>query len=232
MTRASHLNTENSATENSRTAGNTTTNTENTEQAILTAAEQEFLAKGFSATKTTEIAAKAGVTHAMLHYYFRTKENLFNKIFGAKLRLMGESAMQLFEGDGLPLVERIRQVTERHFDFLAANPEMPRFVLNELIANPQSIHAFDPTLTQTAVALLDKLQKEIDEAVACGTIHPVKPIDLLLNIISLNVFTFIALPIVNNLAFNPYHSSEEFLSTRKRENTTTILNSLVKNRPL
>ena len=50
--------------------------TSNTEQSILKAAEKEFLKKGFSGSKTTEIAKEAGVTHAMLHYYFRTKENL------------------------------------------------------------------------------------------------------------------------------------------------------------
>ena len=58
--------------------------TSNTEQSILKAAEKEFLKKGFSGSKTTEIAKEAGVTHAMLHYYFRTKENLFNKVFEEK----------------------------------------------------------------------------------------------------------------------------------------------------
>ena len=58
--------------------------TSNTEQSILKSAEKEFLKKGFSGSKTTEIAKEAGVTHAMLHYYFRTKENLFNKVFSKK----------------------------------------------------------------------------------------------------------------------------------------------------
>ena len=54
----------------------------NTEQAIMEAAEKEFLDKGYTLTKTTEIARIAGVNHAMLHYYFRTKDNLFEKVFG------------------------------------------------------------------------------------------------------------------------------------------------------
>ena len=49
-----------------------TETTKTKEQAILAAAEQEFLAKGFDGARTTSIAAAAGVTHAMLHYYFRT----------------------------------------------------------------------------------------------------------------------------------------------------------------
>ena len=57
----------------------------NTEQAILKAAEEEFLKKGYALSKTTDIAKQAGVTHAMLHYYFRTKENLFEKVFSQKV---------------------------------------------------------------------------------------------------------------------------------------------------
>lgn len=48
------------------------------EQEILKAAEQEFLTKGYDGARTTSIAQAAGVTHAMLHYYFRTKEQLFD----------------------------------------------------------------------------------------------------------------------------------------------------------
>ena len=65
--------------------------TSNTEQSILKAAEKEFLKKGFSGSKTTEIAKEAGVTHAMLHYYFRTKENLFNKVFEEKAKQLADT---------------------------------------------------------------------------------------------------------------------------------------------
>lgn len=58
----------------------------NKEQAILEAAEQEFLNKGFAGARTTSIAEAAGVTHAMLHYYFRTKEQLFERILDEKMR--------------------------------------------------------------------------------------------------------------------------------------------------
>ena len=64
----------------------------NKEQEILEAAEREFIAKGFAGARTTSIAEAAGVTHAMLHYYFRTKEQLFERILDEKMRLMGESA--------------------------------------------------------------------------------------------------------------------------------------------
>ena len=65
----------------------------NKEQEILEAAEREFIAKGFAGARTTSIAEAAGVTHAMLHYYFRTKEQLFERILDEKMRLMGESVL-------------------------------------------------------------------------------------------------------------------------------------------
>ena len=99
-----------------------TETTKTKEQAILAAAEQEFLAKGFDGARTTSIAAAAGVTHAMLHYYFRTKENIFERILDEKLRLMGESVLAAFGDPALPFLERIQEGLSRHFDFTAANP--------------------------------------------------------------------------------------------------------------
>ena len=72
----------------------------NKEQAILEAAEREFIVKGFAGARTTSIAEAAGVTHAMLHYYFRTKEQLFERILDEKMRLMGESVLAAFGQPG------------------------------------------------------------------------------------------------------------------------------------
>lgn len=100
-----------------------TEQTQNKEQAILEAAEREFLAKGFDGARTISIARAAGVTHAMLHYYFRTKENIFERILDEKMRLMGELVMTTFGRPGLPLLERLRDGIARHFDFIVVNPD-------------------------------------------------------------------------------------------------------------
>jgi len=98
----------------------------NKEQTILEAAEREFLNKGFAGARTTSIAEAAGVTHAMLHYYFRTKEQLFERILDEKMRLMSQSVLTAFGQPGLPLAERLRNGVERHFDFIAATPDTQR----------------------------------------------------------------------------------------------------------
>jgi AcrR family transcriptional regulator len=200
----------------------------NKEQAILEAAEKEFLEKGFDAAKTTKICLLAGVTHAMLHYYYRTKENLFNMVFDRKINLMKESLHPLFYNPDLPLLERIKIGMEKHFDLVAANPDLPRFVMNELIVKPKRREMFEKKISNTAKQLIEQLQFEIDKEVERGTIQPIKAITLLLDIISLNIFVFAALPVLRLVCLSYYQHEREFLEERKKENVEIIMRRLKK----
>ena len=77
--------------------------TEDTETKILKAAEREFLEKGYGGARTTSIAEAAGVTHAMLHYYFRTKDKLFERIVTEKMGLLSKIMLSAIEESDLPL---------------------------------------------------------------------------------------------------------------------------------
>ena len=134
------------------------------EQAILEAAEREFLKKGFDGARTTSIAAAAGVTHAMLHYYFRTKEQLFERILDEKMRMMGQSVLAAFGDARLPLIERLRNGIERHFDFIAANPDLPRFIVNEVFARPERYEAMQRQIRSLMGVMLIDTQRALDEA--------------------------------------------------------------------
>ena len=83
------------------------------EQQILEAAEKEFLGKGYNGARTTSIAKAADVTHAMLHYYFRTKEQLFNRIIDKKMSEIVPLITHLFGNGSLPLEERIKEAVTR-----------------------------------------------------------------------------------------------------------------------
>ena len=91
-----------------------------TESRILQAAEEEFLLKGLEGARTTAIAERAGVTHAMLHYYFRTKNMLFERIIEEKMRNAGNIMQAVFVLGDMPLMERVKRGVEQHFDFIAA----------------------------------------------------------------------------------------------------------------
>jgi AcrR family transcriptional regulator len=197
------------------------------EQLILQAAETEFMLKGFQGAKTTSIAKAAGVTHAMLHYYYRTKENLFNKVFEAKMVLISDIIIQSVTNADLPLLEKLKLVIESHFNFLANNPDLPRFLINELISQPDKKKIFEDKVQVITQVVVPTLQKELDNEAAKGNIEKITAFDLMLNIISLNVFVFITFPILKSLDFSP-HTAEEFLENRKRENVEVIMRRLIK----
>jgi Transcriptional regulator len=195
----------------------------NTENKILAAAEQEFLNKGFAATKTTEIASKAGVTHAMLNYYFRTKENLFNKVFEQKVHILAQSVRNCFHNPDIPFLERLSSGIEAHFDFLVQNPSLPRFVINEIVSNPQRLTVFKEKIISVLSAEFISIQKEIDSLSEKGEIRSIKAQDLIISIVSLNVFIFTVLPLASILTDQQNQNIEKMLSSRKAENVKTIL---------
>lgn len=206
-------------------------NLQSTETRILQAAEKEFFEKGYAGARTASIAEAAGVTHAMLHYYFRTKDKLFEQIMAGKINMLGDIILSAIGDGNLPLEERIRQGVERHFDFIAANRDLPRFIVNEVLSRPNHIEIMKRNALHIVNSLLGSLQREIDEYAARGLCRKVDARMLLIDIVSLNVFPFMAAPIVYSAIGDSYSNYDEFLAMRKKENVETILNKLKIQRP-
>ncbi len=202
--------------------------TNDTEANILKAAEEEFLLRGFDGARTTSIAQAAGVTHAMLHYYFRTKEQLFERILDEKIKLMGTSVLMAFGEPDKPLFERIRNGVSRHFDFMKENPDLPRFVINEVITRSERQHMLASRVGKLAAPIFSELQRSLDEASERGEIVPTDARMLMLNIISLNVFTFIAYPIAKSVYGDWAADSEHFFEMRKEEILELIMRRIKK----
>lgn len=200
----------------------------NSERAILEAAEKVFLDKGYVASRTTEIAHQAGVTHAMLHYYFRTKENLFNKVFDEKIILLSNSFSLVLEQE-LPFFEKLKQAIETHFDFLVENPKLPSFLLREVISSTERRDTFIGMLFPKLSKISGLLEKEINAEAEKGTIVNILPADLLLNIASLNAASVVAMLVLfEKEDEQTLHAKETFLKQRKSNNVEFILRSLKK----
>lgn len=204
------------------------TEKQTTEQQILAAAEQEFLAKGYDGARTTSIAQTAGVTHAMLHYYFRTKEQLFERIVDAKFETMSHSMFAIMGDPSLPIVERIKGGIEAHFDFVAQNPQLPRFIINEIISRPERYEVLYKRAGIIIETIYRDLQAEIDFAAERGEIEGVDIKMLLISIMSMNIFTFLAYPFMEPLMGELMVDREKFLEARKVENVETILRRIKK----
>ena len=201
-------------------------NSQDTENRILQAAEKEFFEKGYAGARTASIAEAAGVTHAMLHYYFRTKDKLFERIVSGKINMLGDIVLSAIGDSNLPLEDRIRQGIERHFDFISANRDLPKFIVNEVLTRSEHIELVKQNAFHIVNNLLNNFQHEIDEYAAKGLCRQVDARMLLIDIVSLNVFPFMAAPIVYGAIGDAYGSYDDFLAMRKKENIETILNKL------
>lgn len=202
-----------------------------TEQLILEAAEEEFLLKGFDGARTTAIAERAGVTHAMLHYYFRTKEQLFERIVAKITALVAQTIFAAMGDPQRPIVERIRSGIASHFDLVAAHPLLPRFFLNEVVMRLERYHLLDDSLKERIPTLFLRLQAEADRAAEAGEMEAVDMRQLFISIVSLNVFPFLALPFAGLLLGELAGDREKFLAARKAEAIETILRRIQKPKP-
>jgi len=198
----------------------------NTEQVILEAAETEFLEKGYGNAKMVAIAKRAGVNHSMLHYYFRSKEQLFQKIFKDKVQAITQMFNMVFE-QNVSFTETLQLLIETQFRFLAQNQQLPMFIIREILSNKENREWAIKTLLPHLSPFLSAIVKMLNAEIAKGTIRPIAIHNLLMNILSINISTFIALPVLKeNLNFENKEMLENFLNERCESNAQFILNAI------
>jgi AcrR family transcriptional regulator len=197
----------------------------NTEQQILEAAERLFLDKGFALTSTTEIAKVAGCNQALVHYYFRTKDQLFDAIFERKVYLFMSAFLEI-DSEELSFQERLKRKVEAHYDILSANPKLPFLFVNELTTNPERIKTVREKIDATSQSFFFRLKTELEEEIQKGNIRPMNSIDLILTIIAMNATLFIVSPMIKVISNISDEDFQKILAHRKEENVKIILNSL------
>ena len=107
-----------------------------TEERIFEAATDVFVDKGMDGARMQDIASHAGINKALLHYYYRTKEQLFNAVFEMIAKKILKKFAPVFDVN-LSLEEKIKFFFREHIAFLQENPKLPAFVLNEINRNPE-----------------------------------------------------------------------------------------------
>ena len=160
-----------------------------TEEKIKKAAHVVFKKKGFAATRTRDIADEAGFNLALLNYYFRSKEKLFDIVMKESIQQFLKGIAGILNNTALSLTEKVSLVAENYTDMLGANPDLPLFILSEIKANPEKL-ALD--LNFKEIIMKSHLFEQIQEA----TGKKINPINFIINIISLTVFPFVASPLL------------------------------------
>jgi len=197
----------------------------NTEHRILMAAEEVFLEKGFSASKTTEIARRAEVNHALVHYYFRSKENLFEMVFINKYKQVLVVFTEAVDGEKA-FLPRLEQMVSAQFDLFINSPKMPLFIVNEFLNNPQRLNFLKRRITLFPQEIHLRFDRQTKEAIEKGEIRPIETKELLFSTFSLLFSVFI------NRSFSQYIFNwdgldyPEFAKKRKAEIVDFVLKSL------
>jgi len=194
------------------------------EQTILEVAEKLFLEKGFTLTSTTEIARVAGCNQALVHYYFRTKDNLFNTIFEKKFRMLFEHLYASQNFGNISFTEKVRHAVESHFDLLTNNPKLPLLVATELSRLPENLKNLRNKLQAVPFELFTRLNNELQQEIAEGRARQIELIDIIITMVTLNAGLFMLLPIANGILQLDEEHTKELLAHRRNENVQVILN--------
>ncbi len=195
------------------------------EQKIMHAAERLFLEKGFAMTSTGEIAKEAGCNQTLVHYYFRTKDRLFETIFQTKISVFITDFLQIGEAN-ISFEEKLRRKIEAHFDMLDSNRQLPFLFLNELITNPARIASVKENFGALPAKAYRQFRKELAVEIGKGSIRDIAPLDIVLSVFALNIVVFLMHPVLKEVIGMDEPAFRELADRRKKENVAMVLASL------
>lgn len=195
-----------------------------TEEHILEAAKQVFQAKGMDGARMQEIADKASINKAMLHYYYRSKQLLFEAVFNKAFALLAPQLNAILNDDSA-LEDKIRSFTQNYISFMMKHPYLPNFIIQELNRNPKFIESIK---NNVAFPNISKFKMQVEQEVEKGTIVSVNAEQLFINILSLNVFPFVASPLIKAFTNVDDKAYKAMLEDRKTAVSDFIINAIKK----
>jgi len=189
---------------------------QNTEQRILDAAKEVFQQKGMTGARMQEIADKAGINKSLLHYYYRSKDKLFGKVFEIAFSLFIPKVKEVILSD-YSIFQKIEFFVDSYLDLLQKHPYIPSFIVSEINRNPKIlVDIIDKNVQINENKIVEILDQQIKHEVERGIIKPISAKNLWVNIISLCIFPIVAKPIFQGVLFkNDNDEYDEFLKQRK-----------------
>lgn len=193
-----------------------------TEELIKTAAKEEFISMGFAGARMQRIAQNANINSALLHYYFRSKENLFEIIFSETINNIFETVNRVLQEPNKNIISKIEQIVNDYFDFICESPKLPMFVLMEFSYNPERIKSISSELN--TLQSFKYFSQQVESAKKEGILKQTTTAqDIFTDILSLTVFQFTAEPFLATAFGYEKPDFEKFIKNRKK----TIVNSIV-----
>ena len=184
-----------------------------TEDKILSSAQKIFHNKGFDGTRMQEIADKAKINKGLLHYYFKSKEKLFESVFNIALKQMLEKLNTTLKED-VDLFTKIENLVDRYITVLSKNTFIPNFIFHEINRNPDFFNKRIKTLN--SLEGIKIFEHQIKKEIAKDSIIEIKPKQLIINIISMSIFPFIAKPMAKGILEISEKEFKDIIQERKK----------------
>ncbi|HBC05713.1 MAG: TetR family transcriptional regulator [Aequorivita sp.] len=201
-----------------------TNKNQDTEGQILNAAESVFQKKGMDGARMQEIADEAGINKAMLHYYYRSKQLLFEAVFSNAFSLLAPQLNKILNDDS-SIEDKVKNFTHNYITFISKHPYLPNFIIQELNRNPKF---FEKIQQNAAFPTLEKFKNQVNEEVEKGILKPIDGEQLFVNIISLNIFPFVATPLIKGFLKIDDKAFKKMMEERKVSVSEFIINSIKK----
>lgn len=163
-------------------------NKSGTEEQIFEAASRVFQRKGYAGARMQEIADEADINKSMLHYYYRNKDKLFQKVYQREVSRFFPVIFEVLSSED-PLDEKLERLIDTYYDFLNDNPKMAQFIIYEMNQNPDRFRSF---IKEKGIHPPAEFARQIEEAVDEGRMDAVDPTQLLISIVALILFPYIA----------------------------------------
>lgn len=182
-----------------------------TEIKIFEAAREVFQAKGLEGARMQEIADRADINKSMLHYYYRSKEKLFEKVYKLSIIKLIPQVAGLLNRD-LPLDQKIRLFVTKYIEIIKANPDIPLFVLHEMNKNPGRLKTF---MLHEIGKKVQPFIEQIEEERKKGNTIDLPAEQVLVNMMSLMLFPFIARPVIQSILEMDEQAFNRFIEARQ-----------------
>jgi TetR/AcrR family transcriptional regulator len=182
-----------------------------TEEKIYEAARKVFILKGMEGARMQEIADEAGMNKALLHYYFRSKENLFAAVFKDIFTKFFDKVRYSLLSDA-PAKEKLIFFTENYIDMISANPYIPQFIINEINRDPKVLKSlmFDSGVEPEKLLEMFEDLRSGEDSLNIDTRH------IVVSILGMLIFPYAARPLLQMIYFNDnYEEYNRFLDERK-----------------
>lgn len=192
------------------------------ESQILDAAKNIFQKKGMDGARMQEIADEAGINKALLHYYFRSKKLLFEAVFTNAFSLLAPQLNKILNDDS-SIEEKVKNFTFNQISFIIKHPYLPNFIIQELNRNPEF---FDTIKEHPSFPSLEKFKTQVQKEIQQGILKPIDGEQLFIHIVSLNLFPFIANPLLKGFLQKDDAQYKQLIENRKTEVSEFIIRSI------